>query len=189
MTKDNVINKITSALVGNKEDKQLGKTVEDKGYLLDAQDGINPSNKEDKPDNKEDTEDEETDEEKDQEDERIQADYMAKIEALDELLNNFKASKLDEDKRAAMTQAKYSDEQIERYINHITGDGIDEIKQSVEALKSDFKPDNIINYVDPSLSNSGIEKGRIPKGDGGFSAGRELVKQANKRKTGGRYYG
>lgn len=126
----------------------------------------------------------------DEKEARVKADYLAKIKALDERLNGFKTSKLDADKREVMKQANYSDEQIERHIQHIKGDSVDEIEQSVEALKNDFKPANMITYADPSLSNHGIgSRPRQTTAEEGRQLGRKLVKDASKRTYGGRYYG
>ena len=75
---------------------------------------------------------------------------QAKIEKLDVKLNEFKDEHIEAIKREQLRKSYYSDEQIERYIEHIQGDSKEEIIESISQLK--IPPAND-NFADPSAFN------------------------------------
>lgn len=180
MLKGDILNKITNSVIGNKdEDKGDQQATDDKMVVEEStyDPSVNP------------IDEELTDEKKVEIEEQVKTAYLAKIEALDERLKGFKTSKLVANKREAMRQANYDDEQIKRHIIHVTGEDIDTIKQSVDALKSDFKPNNAPTYADPSLNNGSDGKPRQRTAEDGKQYGREVLKQAQKGRLGGYYHG
>src|SRR5690606_21564743 len=82
--------------------------------------------------------------------------YQSKIAKLDEQLAGFKAESIAESKRKAMREVHYNDEQIERYLSHIEGETVDEIKASVLKLSMDIPP--VDPYSDPSAMNGAKQK-------------------------------
>lgn len=75
------------------------------------------------------------------------------IAEIDEQLNGFKASHTTDKRRKALKDARYSDEQVERYLRYVTGDNEADIAESVRQLSADFPP-VADNYADPNPMNS-----------------------------------
>lgn len=82
--------------------------------------------------------------------------YQSKIAKLDEQLAGFKAESIAESKRKAMREVHYNDDQIERYLSHIEGETVDEIKASVLKLSMDIPP--VDPYGDPFPMNGAKKK-------------------------------
>lgn len=146
------------------EEKKQPKTETEQ--LLDEltgneqEDPEEPSEKPDEP--KEQPEEPEEDEilsEEELEVEREIESYSKKSEELDAKLAKFRANKVDEMKRDKMREWNYTDEQIDRYIRHIDGETVEEIKQSVFKLMSEIPPKD--NYSDPTLMNGAKQKPKV----------------------------
>lgn len=165
MLKGDVLNKITRKANEEQDDKPAAEQVE----KLDDKQGDH------------------LDEELDEETTQAIAKYQTLIEELDERLNQFEVDKVERDKRAALENANYSDEQVEKYVDMVEGETVDEISESINELIEDIKPLNRPSYVEPSLNNG---MSGMPAKVDGRQVGRKLVKNAksnqNKR---GRYYG
>ena len=104
--------------------------------------------------------DEETPTDEQPEDETEQqaiTEYTAKIEALDERLAELKTEKTTDIRRKAMKDAKYSEDQIDRYVKFIEGDSKKEAEQSVRYF--DISPANN-SYIDPTPMGGGDGKPR-----------------------------
>lgn len=82
--------------------------------------------------------------------------YKAKIEALDEKLAEFRANSIADIKREKMRAMNYNDEQVERYLSHIEGETVEEIKRSVLELTLDIPPPD--NFADPSAFNGAKQR-------------------------------
>ncbi|MBP1913244.1 putative RNase H-like nuclease (RuvC/YqgF family) [Lederbergia galactosidilyticus] len=82
--------------------------------------------------------------------------YQSKIAKLDEQLAGFKSESIAAAKRKAMREVHYNDDQIERYLSHIEGETVDEIKASVLKLSMDITP--VDPYGDPSAMNGAKQK-------------------------------
>lgn len=82
--------------------------------------------------------------------------YQSKIAKIDEQLAGFKSESIAESKRKAMRELHYNDDQIERYLSHIEGESLDEIKASVLKLSMDIPP--VDPYGDPSAMNGAKQK-------------------------------
>ncbi len=79
--------------------------------------------------------------------------YVEKIAELDARLSAFKAQKVDATKREQMKQVGYTDDQIERYISHVKGESIDDIKASISELMNEIPAINKEDYADPNIFN------------------------------------
>ena|SRR5690625_5030611 len=101
--------------------------------------------------------DEATEEETAQEAEQRRYDYVNKIEALDARLVELKTEKTTDIRRKAMKDAKYSPDQIDRYVKFIDGETVEAAKQSVMYLG--IPPANI-SYIDPTPMGGGDGKPR-----------------------------
>src|SRR5690625_4830189 len=77
--------------------------------------------------------------------------YQSKIGALDDKLNEFKDEYIESMKRSEMKEAHYTDSQIERYLSHIQGETIDEIRASVFELTKEIPVSD--PFGDPSAFN------------------------------------
>lgn len=100
--------------------------------------------------------------------------YQAKIEALDEQLNEYRAESITEKKREEMRAMNYTDEQIERYIDHIEGETDADIKESVFKIALEIPPRD--NFGDPGLMNAAKDKPKtVDKEDVGRSAIRRIL--------------
>lgn len=111
--------------------------------------------------------------------------YADKIAELNERLNQFRVNKLDAIKVEKMKQANYTDEQIERYSQHVTGDNVEEIERSLSDLRSEIPPKR--RYVDPSLGDTRAG-GRVATKDGHYEIGRKMFEKV-KHKIGRVYRG
>lgn len=85
--------------------------------------------------------------------------YQSKIDELDAKLNEFKSDHIEAMKRKQMEASFYSDEQIEKYIDHIAGETVDEIDRSILELVEKVPPAND-NFADPSPFNGRAAKPR-----------------------------
>lgn len=83
--------------------------------------------------------------------------YQSKIDELDAKLNEFKSEHIEALKRKQMEERFYSEEQIERYIEHIEGETAEEIERSIFELAEKVPPAND-NFVDPSPFNGRASK-------------------------------
>ena len=83
--------------------------------------------------------------------------YQSKIDELDERLNEFKSDHIEKMKRKQMEASFYSEEQIEKYIDHIEGETLEEIDRSILELVEKVPPKGD-NFVDPSLFNGRAAK-------------------------------
>lgn len=78
--------------------------------------------------------------------------YQTKIAELDERLNEFKNVHIEKMKRKQMKASFYSEEQIEKYIDHIEGETLEEIDRSISELAEKIHPKGD-NFADPSPFN------------------------------------
>ena len=78
--------------------------------------------------------------------------YQSKIDELDERLNEFKSDHIEKMKRKQMEERFYTEEQIEKYIDHIEGETAEEIERSVFELAEKIHPKGD-NFADPSPFN------------------------------------
>lgn len=78
--------------------------------------------------------------------------YQTKIAELDERLNEFKSEHIEALKRKQMEERFYSEEQIEKYIEHVEGETAEEIDRSIFELVEKVPPKGD-NFVDPSPFN------------------------------------
>lgn len=83
--------------------------------------------------------------------------YQAKIEQLDERLNEFKSVHIEALKRKQMEARFYSEEQIGKYVAHIEGETVEEIDRSILELAEKVPPAND-NFADPSPFNGRAAK-------------------------------
>lgn len=121
-------------------------------------------------DDQQDDKDEE--EEHDEETAQAIADYQAKIEKLDVKLNEFKDEHIESMKRSEMKAAHYTDSQIERYLSHIEGETIDEIRAYVFELTKEIPVSD--PYGDPSAFNGAKAQ---PKTVDSMEIGRNAIKR------------
>lgn len=83
--------------------------------------------------------------------------YQTKIAELDERLNEFKNEHIEKMKRKQMEERFYTEEQIEKYIDHIEGETAEEIDRSIFELVEKVPPKGD-NFVDPSPFNGRAAK-------------------------------
>lgn len=91
------------------------------------------------------------------------------IDRLQGIIDQQKTDSIEEKKTTALSQAGYSDAQIELLRNTTVGETEEEIKQSVESLKSVVPPTP--SYVDPSPMNG--EK-TVPSNKDGRDVGKSV---------------
>lgn len=93
------------------------------------------------------------------------------------LYESLKAEMLEAKKEALMAQAGYTEEQIRRYSKYVIGDSEEELKASLDELKSDIPPRP--QYVDPAVSNPPTHR---PAQKSGYEYGKELFERIRGRK-------
>lgn|SRR5690625_4410049 len=119
-------------------------------------------------------ESEEESEVSDSEQEEQRAYYSEQIAKLDDIIADYGAKELADMKRNKLKQAKYSDEQADRYIKFIEGNSEKEIEQSVRHLLQDIPPVKY-SYVDPSANNGTARRKSEGKGQQLANYGRKLA--------------
>lgn len=87
------------------------------------------------------------------------------IGKLDDIIADYQAKKLADMKRDKLKQAKYSDEQADRYISFIDGETAKEIERSIRHLLQDIPPNKVKKYVDPSANNGRRQSAKVGKGE------------------------
>lgn len=131
-------------------------------------------------DTEQDQEEEESEEEEETEIEREQRQhrehYTKEIEKLDDIIADYQATKLDDMKRSKLKEAKYSDEQADRYLSFINGNTAQEIEQSIRQLSQDIPP-NKSKYVDPSAQNGARQTAKTGKGEQLRQMGQALARR------------
>lgn len=92
--------------------------------------------------------------------------YKELAKSLQEQLDKQREAVINTQKESLLTQAGYSDEQIALLKDTVQGESADEIKESVEKLKSVIPAEK--PYVDPSTGNGAKEK---PSKKDGYDVG------------------
>lgn len=106
-----------------------------------------------------------------------QQQYKELAEKLKAEIAEKEAKALEASKRALMAQAGYTEEQINRYSKFVTGTNEDEIKASLEELKTDIPPKP--SYVDPTVTNPPVY---YPKQESGYDYGKALFNRIRGKK-------
>lgn len=111
---------------------------------------------------------EQTQEQIDEEIER----YQRKMADLDVKLAEFRTKKLGDTKASMMREVGYTDDQIERYGAHVSGENEAELSESLADLRQQIPP--AVNYVDPNPMNGARQK---PTSKNPEELGREIYQR------------